>query len=205
MESDVFKTIAHNAEGFYKEKGSKFYAFAYPIKKEEDVKTIQNELKKMHHSACHFCYAYVLYHDKSSYRINDDGEPSGTAGKPIFGQIQAFNLTNLVVFVVRYFGGTLLGTSGLIRSYKAASKDVLENGKIIKKTINDIYDLSYDYNETNQVLRTLHEFEVSFINQSYDTKCHITLSVRKSKSSKLIEKLSLIEKKKIKYLKTEWT
>src|ERR1035438_4724191 len=138
---DNYKTISSSSQGIYKEKGSKFIAYTFPVKTETEIKAHIEKLKKEHHSARHHCYAYRLHPDKSVYRMNDDGEPSGTAGKPIFGQIQSNDLTDILIVVVRYFGGTLLGVSGLINAYRSAAVEVLKNSTFINKTVIEKYQV----------------------------------------------------------------
>ena len=141
---DTYLTIKEPSEGLFKDKGSKFSSFAFPASSEEDVKKFLAELKKQHPSANHHCYAFRLGADKQAYRANDDGEPSNTAGKPILGQIQSKDLTNILIVVVRYFGGTLLGVSGLINAYKLAAAEAIQNATIIEKTVDDIYEIKFD-------------------------------------------------------------
>ena len=202
MFEDTYLTIDAFAEGLYKEKGSRFIALAYPIKNESDVKEVLAELRKTYHDARHHCYAYVIGFNKSTFRINDDGEPSGTAGKPIYGQILSSDLTNILIVVVRYFGGTLLGVSGLIRAYKSAAKDAIDKANIIEKTVNDVYNVSFDYNAMNDVMKRLKENDVIFIKQEFDLTSSITFSIRKNFSNKIFESLLKIEGVKVVYEKT---
>jgi len=202
MFEDTYLTIDAFAEGLYKEKGSRFIALAYPVKNESDVKEVLAELRKTYHDARHHCYAYVIGFDKSTFRINDDGEPSGTAGKPIYGQIISSDLTNILIVVVRYFGGTLLGVSGLIRAYKSAAKDAIDNATIIEKTVNDVYIVSFDYNAMNDVMKRLKDNDVTFIKQEFDLTSRITFSIRKNFSNKIFESLQKIEGVKVVYEKT---
>ena len=152
---DVYQTIAEVSSGIFKDKGSKFLAFAYPVQTEEEVKQIISSLKKEHHSARHHCYAWRMGTENIVYRTNDDGEPSSTAGKPILGQLLSFNLTNTMVVVVRYFGGTLLGVSGLINAYKNAAADALSNAKIIQKRIETTWALLFTYHEMQDVMNLI--------------------------------------------------
>ena len=145
MFEDTYYTISAPSEGLFKDRGSRFIALAYPVTTEKEIKEIQVSLRKKYHDARHHCYAYRLGYDKSVYRVNDDGEPSGTAGKPIFGQIQSKDLTNIFIVVIRYFGGTLLGVSGLINAYRSAAADAIEHAQIIQKTIMDLYEISFEY------------------------------------------------------------
>lgn len=182
---DTYKTITQTSSGLYKEKGSKFIAMAYPVSNEEAVKQILVELKKEHFNARHHCYAYVLGPDKSAWRVNDDGEPSGTAGRPIHGQIQSFDLTNILIVVVRYFGGTKLGVSGLITAYKTAAKDALSQAEIIEKTVNEVYKLEFPYEEMNDVMRIIKEENLQIIDNQYDDACIIIYSIRKSEADRI--------------------
>ena len=163
--SDTYKTLKEPSEGIYKEKGSKFLAFAYSVFTEDEIKEHITELKKQYHDARHHCYAWKLGMDSNHYRMNDDGEPSGTAGKPIYGQILSYELTNVLVVVVRYFGGTKLGTSGLIHAYKTATKDAFENAEIVEQTVNDILTLTFEYGAMNDVMRIIKDEEPKVLEQ----------------------------------------
>lgn len=198
---DTYLTIKEPAEGLFKDRGSKFLSFAYPVKTEEEIKKHLAKLKKLHPSANHHCYAFRLGPDKQSYRANDDGEPSNTAGKPILGQIQSKDLTNILIVVVRYFGGALLGVSGLINAYKHASIDVIENSSIVENTVNDIYEISFDYLQMNDVMKIIKDEELKIISQNSELKCQLTFSVRKNNSVNSTEKMSKIGVI-IKYIKT---
>ncbi|MCD4681654.1 MAG: YigZ family protein [Bacteroidales bacterium] len=200
---DTYKTIEKVSEGIYKEKGSKFISFAFPVIDEKDVKSKIEELRKEYHDARHYCYAYRLGFDKSIYRVNDDGEPSGTAGRPIYGQIVSKDLTNIMVVVVRYFGGTKLGVSGLINAYKTATKEALDNAQIITKTIQDIYQVNFDYESMNDVMKIIKEENINQIFHSFDLKCVIKFSVRKNNSNKVFKRFSKIKNLRINYLHTE--
>ncbi len=200
---DTYKTITRPSEGLFKDRGSKFIARAYPVLSEDEVKQRLEELRKEFHDARHHCYAYQLGVDKSAYRINDDGEPSGTAGRPIFGQIQSFDLTNVLIVVVRYFGGTKLGVSGLINAYKTASKETLEASNIITKTINEIYLVKFKYPEMNEVMRILKENNLTPFDQKFELDCELKFSVRKLKANEIYEKYSHLRSINIKYVKTE--
>lgn len=182
---DTYNTITQTSSGIYKEKGSKFIALAYPVTTEEEVKEIIADLKKEYYNARHHCYAYVLNPDKSAWRVNDDGEPSGTGGRPIHGQIQSFDLTNILIVVVRYFGGTKLGVSGLINAYKSAAKDALSKAKIIEKTVNEVYKLEFPYEEMNDVMRIIKEEDLQILDNQYDEACIITYSIRKNEADRI--------------------
>lgn len=185
--NDSFKTIANKSEGYFKDKGSKFFAFAFPIKNEEEIKTILVQLKKEHHSARHHCYAWRLGTEEITFRANDDGEPSFTAGKPILGQLQSFELTNILVVVVRYFGGTLLGTSGLINAYRTATADALRNAEIVTKIIEDQITLKFTYNEMNEVMQIIKQENLNVINTRFELNCELDFSVRRSETSRIRE------------------
>lgn len=200
---DTYKTIKKNSEGIYKEKGSKFIALAYPVQSEDDVKEILIGLRKEYHDARHHCYAYRLGHDHSAYRVNDDGEPSGTAGKPIFGQIRSFDLTNILIVVIRYFGGTKLGVSGLINAYKSSAKEAIEANKIIELTVNDIYEIHFGYPLMNDVMSIMKEENLEQISSDFQLDCKIVFPVRKSNSNKVFDKFSKLHGLKITFLRTE--
>jgi len=183
---DSYLSIEKPCEGLFKEKGSKFISYAYPVSNEEEVKKIISTLKKEHHSARHWCYAYRLGADKNKFRANDDGEPSGTAGKPILNQLIAADLSDVLIVVVRYFGGTLLGTSGLITSYKGAAADALQNTKIVTKYITRQYQVVFETEATNEVMRRLKELEAQIIKHSFSEKNEIIFEMRLSFAEKLL-------------------
>ncbi|QKG80363.1 IMPACT family protein [Tenuifilum thalassicum] len=191
--ADTYKTIEEPSEGIYKEKGSKFIAKAYPVRTEEEVKAILTKLREEYYDARHHCYAYILGAKKESWRANDDGEPSGTAGKPIHGQLLSFDVTNVLVVVIRYFGGTKLGVSGLINAYKTATQDALSNAKIITKTVDTIYKLTFGYVTMNDVMKLIKELNLEFIDQHFDNTCFIRLRVRKSLESEFTSRCSKID------------
>lgn len=183
---DSFLTIQKNCEGLYKEKGSKFFGYAFPISDEAEIKKIISGLKKEHHSARHWCYAYRLGADKKLFRANDDGEPSGTAGNPILNQLISADLTNVLLVVVRYFGGTLLGTSGLILAYKSAAADALLHADVTTKYITQICKVSFDTSATNEVMRRLKEFDAEIINHTFSEQNEILFKIRLSFIEKLL-------------------
>ncbi len=187
MADDTYKTLAAPAEGLYKEKGSKFLAFAYPVQSEEAVKVLVEAKRKEYFDARHHCYAYILGAIKTVYRINDDGEPSGTAGKPIHGQLLSFDLTDTLVIVVRYFGGIKLGVSGLINAYRAATRNALEQASIVEKTVDSRYRVFFRYEQMNDVMRLLKQFELTPLNQQYDLQCSLDFAVRQSLVSRVEE------------------
>jgi uncharacterized YigZ family protein len=199
---DEYLTISKPSEGFFKEKGSKFLAFAYPVSTEDEIKAIQEQLRSDYHDARHHCYAYMLGKDRNAFRTNDDGEPSSTAGKPILGQINSFELTNILIVVIRYFGGTKLGVSGLINAYKTASEEALKNAKIIKKTLHDIYELRFEYPIMNDVMKIMKEEQIEHIDQNFELSCSITLSLRKADIEKVLSKFDRIKDLKIEFIET---
>jgi len=203
MQTDSYKTIQTTSEGIYKEKGSKFIAYAFPVTCEDDIKNEIATLKKEYYDARHHCYAYMLGADKKNFRANDDGEPSSTAGKPILGQILSSELTNILIVIVRYFGGTKLGVSGLIHAYKTAALDAISNADIIEKTVNDIYEIHFDYLVMNDVMRIIKEEEPLQIGQDFNLTCKITLSIRQSEVEKIIERFSKITSVKSEHIRTE--
>lgn len=180
-QKDTYKTIDTPAQGeLFKDRGSKFYGYAYPITTEEEVKPIIEKLKKEHHTARHWCYAWQLGTSKIRYRANDDGEPSNSAGPPIYGQIQAFNVTNILVVVVRYFGGTKLGVGGLMNANKTASKLVLEAAMILEKTIDRTFSITFEYKDMNKVMRVIKEKNLTISSQTLELNCQYTIPVRKN-------------------------
>ena len=200
---DTYNTINSTTEGEFKDRGSKFIAYSIPVKSETDVKEQLELIRKRHHDARHHCYAYRLGPDKSAYRINDDGEPSGTAGKPIYGQILSKDLTNILIIVVRYFGGTKLGVSGLINAYKTSAREALEKATILTKTINDVYEVEFEYDDTNSVMRILKDEGLKPYEQIYEEKCMLKFEVRKKSTERVYERFSKINNLKIKYLYTK--
>ncbi len=197
--SDTYLTIEKSTEAIFKDKGSKFLAYAYPVENDQQIKEILNQLKKEHHTANHHCYAYRLGADKMNYRANDDGEPNNTAGKPILGQIQSNDLTNILIVVVRYFGGTLLGVSGLINAYKNSASDVIKVSSIIEKQILFNYTIQFYFEHLNDVMKLLKQLDCKIINQQFDNNCEISFSICKANSEQCEEKLKKIEGLKIEY------
>ena len=185
-EKDTFKTIEIAAgDALFKDKGSKFIGYVFPIVSEEDVKIYIDELKKKHYSARHWCYAWQLGIEEISYRANDDGEPNNSAGQPIYGQILSKDLTNVLVVIVRYFGGTKLGVGGLISAYKTTAKLILEEAVIVKKTIDVFYKLNFEYKDMNKVMRIIKEQKLSIENQIMELNCEFLISVRKKNAFKV--------------------
>jgi len=182
------------AEGLYKEKGSKFIAYLFPVSSEPEIKEIIARLKKEHHSARHHCFAWRLGSDLNLFRVNDDGEPSGTAGRPIFGQIQQHELTDILVVVVRYFGGILLGTSGLTNAYKQAALEAIHNAVIVEKIIETTIAVNFDYLAMNDFMMVLKEFQIEMKESRFDLSCEAKILVRKHLTSAVLEKLKKIDK-----------
>jgi len=200
--SDSYFTIKQPAEGIYKDKGSKFISFAFPVINEIEIKAHLSGLKKEHPSARHHCYAWRLGADKSAYRANDDGEPSNTAGKPIFSQIQSKDLTNILIVVVRYFGGTLLGVSGLINAYKGAAANVLESSIIEEKFILFEYKIEFSFEDMNFVMKILKDCAGNLISQNYGDINFIIFQIKKAESEKLQNRISAVYKTKLSYIRT---
>ena len=182
MFDDTYRTLAAPAEGLYKEKGSKFLAFAYPVRTIEEVKAHLEQLRKDYFDARHHCYAYILGPRKDAFRANDDGEPSGTGGRPIHGQLLSADLTDTLIVVVRYFGGILLGASGLANAYKTAARDAIEHAQIIEKTIDLRYRLLFEYPAMNDVMRILKDYDLKPEKQDFGMDCSLEVSVRQSQS-----------------------
>ena len=188
IEKDTYKTITKaSKEVLFKDKNSKFFGYAFPVLSEDDVKSKLELLKKQHHTARHWCYAYQIGTEDLSYRANDDGEPNNSAGMPIYGQIQSFDVTNVLVVVVRYFGGVKLGVGGLINAYKTAAQLALESSKIVTKTINKTYLIKFDYKNMNKVMRVIKEKQLKIVDQKLELDCQIQISVRKKESEKIYE------------------
>ncbi len=185
--NDTYKTIETANEGYLKEKGSKFLAFVYPVTNEEQIKDILAKLRKEHHSARHHCYAWRLGKtpETITFRANDDGEPSSTAGKPILGQLLSFDVSNVLLVVVRYFGGKLLGVGGLINAYRNAAANALNNAEIIEKIIEKQYYLDFTYNELNEVMQIIKQNNLNILNTWFEEKCRLLFSVRKSEVEKI--------------------
>ncbi len=192
MMKHVYYTIREPARGLYKEKGSKFIAMAFPVSSEEEISEQLGKLRKEYHDARHHCYAWRLGPDMKSYRSNDDGEPAGSAGPPILGQIRSKNLTNVLIVVVRYFGGTLLGVGGLIRAYKSAAADALEQAPVIREKVYVRWQLNFGYPRMNAVMRLVKEFDLVLEHQQFDTECQLVLAVWKRDEKKIMERIALI-------------
>ena len=197
--SDTYLTIEKKTEALYKDKGSKFLTFAFPVENDQQIKEALFQLKKEHPSANHHCYAYRLGADKLNFRANDDGEPGNTAGKPILGQIQSNDLTNILIVVVRYFGGTLLGVSGLISAYKNSAAEVIKASSIIEKFIVFQYTIQFPFDQLNDVMKLLKQLDCKISQQQFDTNCEISFTIRKANSEQCEDKLKKLNGVKIEY------
>lgn len=187
MFDDTYKTLSGISEGLYKDKGSKFIAVAIPVRSEEEIKTHLTDLRKKYYDARHHCYAWALGPKRDGHRENDDGEPSGTAGKPIYGQILSNDLTNVLIVVIRYFGGVKLGVRGLINAYRGAASDAIQNNTIEEKIIREIYELSFDYPLMNEVMRVLKENDLEQISHNFEISCKLQFAVRRNLADQIIK------------------
>lgn len=192
MVEDQYKTIVEETigEGYYTEKRSKFLAFAHHIESVDEAKELVIAYRKQYYDARHCCYAYMLGPEQNAFRANDDGEPSSTAGKPILGQIISHELTDIIVFVIRYFGGVKLGTSGLINAYRTAANEALSNASVVVKQVEETIDFDFTYPMMNDVMRVVKEMQPRIIDQKFDNTCSIKLSIRKSEAEQLRMRLS---------------
>jgi uncharacterized YigZ family protein len=193
MPTDFYFTISKNSEGFYKEKGSKFLAFAYPVSSEEEIKEKIDALRKQFYDARHFCYGYIIGLESENYRANDDGEPNHSAGDPILGQIKSNELTNTLVVVVRYFGGTKLGVGGLITAYKTAAAEAIAQNEIIEKPITKSFKLIFPYEEMNEIQRLSKELDLDITNQTFEMNCSISVNVLLSRVAIFESKVQLLQ------------
>lgn len=198
---DSYKTIKSASEGLFKDKGSKFLAYAYPFKNESELKNIIEPLRKEHFKAVHFCYAYRIGLDKNDFRVNDDGEPSGSAGRPILNVLLSKEITNILVVVVRYWGGTLLGVPGLINAYKSATEEAIANAEIIEKTVNNIYQITFGYVQMNDIMKVVKDFDLKIRNQQFDNQCVIEVEFRQSISPQVVGKFEKIEETEVEFLR----
>lgn len=189
----AYRTIATTSEGLFKDRGSKFLAFAFPVKNEDEVKEILQQLRKQYHDARHHCYAWKLGVDPPQHRANDDGEPSNSAGKPILNQIEKRNLTNTLVVVIRYFGGTLLGVGGLINAYRSATEDALNNNRVIRRKVQQSYRLEFGYPDMNNVMGIVKEMQLDTENQVFELSCSMTVKVDLEQEPELVRRLELLD------------
>ena len=195
---DQYKTLAEDSQGEFKDRGSKFIAYAFPVYSENEWQSSLEAVKKEHFKARHHCYAYRIGLDQNNFRANDDGEPSGTAGRPILGQIDSFGLTNVFIVVVRYFGGTKLGTSGLINAYRTAAQEALNQAVIIEKTVEDIYQINFDYALMSEVMNAVKKLELEILSQTFENDGLLEIAIAQSKVEDTIRQLrALIAKVRI--------
>ncbi len=200
--TDTYLTISKTSESIFRDRASKFIGIAVPVRNEQEMKQALDVIKKKYFDATHHCYAFRLGADKTMFRSNDDGEPSGSAGRPILGQIQSKDLTNLLVVVVRYYGGTKLGVPGLINAYKTAAKEALEANTFVEKTVQDVYDVFFKYEQMNDVMRVLKDENVNQIAHQFDTDCVIKFSVRQQHVARITDVLAKIKDVKVRYVET---
>jgi uncharacterized YigZ family protein len=193
MESDTYLTIKSISQGLYRDKGSRFISFAYPVFNQDEIKPIIEKVRKEYHDARHHCYAWMLGAERESSRVNDDGEPSGTAGRPILGQINSHGLTNILIVVVRYFGGKLLGVSGLINAYRSAAESAITNAEIGEFTVKDFYRITFPYSSLNEVMRIIKEEEIDQGRHLFDLTCSLEINFRVTASDRILKLLSRIE------------
>lgn len=196
---NTYKTISKLSEGIFRDKGSKFIAYAYPISSADQLKDILSDLRNMHSKARHFCWAYRLTPDRGIFRFNDDGEPSGTAGRPILNAMLSADLTNILIVIVRYFGGTLLGVPGLINAYKTAAVEAINAADIVEKQISDIYQIDFNYLEMNDVMRILKEEKINILDQQFDNQCQIIFEVPKAQLNITIPRLEKLNEAALTY------
>lgn len=199
---DTYKTIAAPAEGQFKDRGSKFIAYAYPLRDEASAKELVDALKAQHPKARHHCWAYRLTPDRTVFRINDDGEPAGTAGRPILHSLLSADVTNILMVVVRYFGGTLLGVPGLINAYKSAAQDALSVAEIVELTVNDVYRVTVAYEQLNEVMRIIKAESLNVLKQEFDNQCIVELAIRQSQVNQVLGRLGKVEGLEMVFLKT---
>ena len=192
MEHYSYKTIKNSSQGLLRDRGSKFLAFAFHVTTEAHIQEILDNLHNEYHNASHHCYAWIIGTNKDHFRANDDGEPSGTAGRPVLGQIRKHDLTNILIVVIRYFGGTLLGTGGLINAYRSAAADALANSEIITKVIDELIEVRFPYAAMNSVMKVLKEERVEQVAQDFDTDCKIIMSIPVERSERLTLRLRSI-------------
>ncbi|TAH21441.1 MAG: YigZ family protein [Cytophagales bacterium] len=192
MALDTYFSIAQPTEALFKEKGSKFIAFAYPVENEQEIRDRLELVRKKYYDASHHCYAYMLGKDKKDFRANDDGEPSGTAGLPILGQLKSKNITNVLVVVVRYFGGTKLGASGLVSAYKTAAAEALAQATIVEKILVQSITFYFEYLQMNEVMKLIKEYGLKILSQHFDNQCQITLQIREDLVAEVQKKMEAL-------------
>lgn len=199
---DTYKTIIRPSEGLFRDKGSKFIGYTYPLGSENELKDILSHLKAEHPKARHYCWALRLTPDRTVFRVNDDGEPSGTAGKPILNTLLSYEVTNILAVVVRYFGGTLLGVPGLINAYKTATIEALNHAEIISQTVNSLYQLKFEHLQMNDVMRIIKEEDLKVSNQQFDTSCSFDIEIRQSAVNRIVGRLEKINGISLKFIRS---
>jgi uncharacterized YigZ family protein len=202
MESDTYLTIKAFSQGLYKEKGSRFIALAYPVSTQEAIKNILDSIRKEHHSARHHCFAWMLGQARETFRMSDDGEPAGSAGRPIMGQINSCELTNILIVVVRYFGGKLLGVSGLINAYRTAAESAINNSEIVALVIQDYFELVFPYSSINDVMKVIKDEDISQSQQKFEIECKMIINFRSSARERILNSLSRINGLKFRHIAT---
>jgi len=190
---DLYHTIKESSSGQFKDRGSRFIALAYPVRDESEIKDILAGLRKEYHDARHHCYAWKIGPGEDRYRINDGGEPSGSAGRPIYGQFLSRDLSDILVVVIRYFGGTLLGVSGLINAYRSATSDALDQALILERKVERLLELRFAYSQMNSVMKLVKDLGLGIQSQDFDMECHLVLRVWTRQMPSLVEKLSRLE------------
>jgi len=193
IQPDEYLTIKGRATGIFKDRGSKFIAIASPAESVDEAMSVIDDIRKEYHDARHHCYAYMIGNDGENWRVNDDGEPSGSAGNPILGQIKSFGIANVVIVVVRYFGGTLLGVGGLVNAYRSASREALSNAVIITRLIEEKYLVEFPYLQMNSVMKLFKEENISQTDQRFEIDCSLVITIRKTIEERIINKLESME------------
>jgi uncharacterized YigZ family protein len=199
---DTYKTIRSATKGVFRDRGSRFIAIATPVSSQDEIKSLLEEYRKIYHDARHHCYAWMTGHERDNYRTNDDGEPSGTAGKPILGQINSNELTNILIVVIRYFGGTLLGTSGLINAYRNAAAEAIKNAEIAECTVNSYYRLKFQYSSMNDVMKIIKDEELIQSEQVFELNCSMKTGIRLSAAEHILKRFSAVENLVVEYIET---
>jgi uncharacterized YigZ family protein len=191
--SDTYKTISSSSKGIFRDRGSRFIGIAAPVTSQDEIKSLLEEHRKSYHDARHHCYAWMIGHERNNYRTNDDGEPSGTAGKPILGQINSKELTNILIVVIRYFGGTLLGTSGLINAYRSAAAEAINNTEIEERTVNSWYRLKFPYSSMNDVMKIIKDGDLDQSEQIFELNCSMKIGFRLSAAEHILSRFNAVE------------
>jgi len=199
---DSYQTIKSNSESLFKDKGSKHFGYAYPVRTEDQIKVHLDKLRKENHGANHVCYAFRLGVEKNIYRYSDDGEPNNSAGKPIMGQIESYDLTNVLVAVVRYFGGTKLGVGGLINAYRTTAKMALEEADVVEEQVKVFYLISFTYSAMNDIMRIIKDANSKIVRQQFDLDCELEVSIPKANIDEMVQRIELLKEVKIKQLNT---